>query len=80
MLEKDHVGKGASGRSSAAGQDALQFPPEVQLELFQNWKEIVGEPGEFRSTGFVRLVPNNELSYLRANVATQKTAEQMSRY
>jgi glycine/D-amino acid oxidase-like deaminating enzyme len=53
------------------------FPAEVQLavksvESFEHWHEIVGEPGEFRKTGFVRLVPRQELDLLKVNVAMLK--------
>ena len=70
VLEREHIGKGGSGRSSALIRMHYTFPAEVQLavkslEIFENWKEIVGEPGEFRKTGFVRLVPNNEIDLLK---------------
>src|SRR5262245_16246801 len=57
VLDKDHVGRGGSGRSSALVRMHYSFPPEVQLALislrmFQNWQEIVGAPGDFRRTGF----------------------------
>jgi glycine/D-amino acid oxidase-like deaminating enzyme len=78
VLEREHIGKGGSGRSSALIRMHYTFPAEVQLavkslEIFENWKEIVGEPGEFRKTGFVRLVPNNEIDLLKANVAMLKS-------
>src|SRR5215472_16109670 len=77
VVEREHTAKGGSGRSSALIRMHYSFPPEVQLavkslEIFENWKEIVGEPGEFRKTGFVRLVPHNEIDLLRANVEMQK--------
>jgi sarcosine oxidase, subunit beta len=77
VIEKDHAGQGASGRSSALIRMHYCFPPEVQLavkslEIFQHWKEIVGEPTEFRKTGFVRIVPRQEFELLRANVAMQR--------
>lgn len=77
VIEKDHAGQGASGRSSALIRMHYCFPPEVQLavkslEIFEHWKEIVGEPTEFRKTGFVRIVPRQEVELLRANVAMQK--------
>src|ERR1051326_1346686 len=57
VLEKEHIAKGGTGRSSALIRMHYCFPAEVQLavkslEIFENWKEIVGEPGEFRRTGF----------------------------
>src|SRR5215469_3082157 len=62
VLDKEYVAKGESGRSSALIRMHYTFPAEVQLavkslEYFEHWNEIVGEPGEFRKTGFVRLVP-----------------------
>jgi sarcosine oxidase subunit beta len=77
LIEKDRAAQGASGRSSGLVRMHYCFPPEVQLavkslEFFENWKQLVGEPGEFRKTGFVRLVPAQELPLLKANVAMQK--------
>jgi sarcosine oxidase subunit beta len=55
VLEKQHVGHGGSGRSSALIRMHYSYPPEVQLavvslKIFQNWKEIVGE--RFPQDGF----------------------------
>jgi sarcosine oxidase, subunit beta len=77
VLEKDHVGRGGSGRSSALIRMHYSYPPEVQLavlslKMFQNWKEIVGEVGDFHRTGFVRIVAPTESERLRANVEMQK--------
>ncbi|MDR3722738.1 MAG: FAD-dependent oxidoreductase, partial [Candidatus Acidoferrales bacterium] len=77
VLDKDHAGSGGSGRSSALVRMHYSFPPEVQLALislkvFQHWREIVGEPGEFRRTGFVRIVHPGESEALKKNVAMQK--------
>jgi sarcosine oxidase subunit beta len=77
VLDKDHAGSGGSGRSSALVRMHYSFPPEVQmalisLKMFQHWREIVGEPGEFRKTGFVRIVHPGESEALKKNVAMQK--------
>jgi len=77
VLDKDHAGSGASGRSSALVRMHYSFPPEVQLALislkvFQHWRDIVGEAGEFRKTGFVRIVHPGESEALKQNVAMQK--------
>jgi sarcosine oxidase subunit beta len=53
------------------------FRPEVQLALvslkmFQHWREIVGEAGAFRKTGFVRIVHPGETEQLKQNVAMQR--------
>ena len=77
VLDKEHAGSGGSGRSSALVRMHYSFPPEVQLALislkvFQHWREVVGEPGEFRKTGFVRIVHPGESEALKKNVAMQK--------
>lgn len=77
VLDKDHVGRGGSGRSSALIRMHYSFPPEVDLALlslrmFQNWQEIVGHPGDFRKTGFVRIVHPNEMERLKQNVEMQR--------
>src|SRR6202158_3236722 len=77
VIDKDFAGQGASGRSSALIRMHYSFAPEVQLavkslEIFRNWQEIVGVAGDFRRTGFVRIVPSSEVDRLRANVAMQR--------
>jgi sarcosine oxidase subunit beta len=79
VIDKDHVGRGGSGRSSALIRMHYSYPPEVQLALvslhmFQHWREIVGEPGDFRKTGFVRIVHPNETERLKLNVEMQRKA------
>ena len=78
VLDKDHVGSGGSGRSSALIRMHYSFPAEVQLALislkmFEHWREIVGDAGEFRKTGFVRIVHPNETERLKQNVAMQRS-------
>lgn len=78
VIDKDYVGSGGSGRSSALVRMHYSFPPEVQLALislkvFQHWREIVGEPGEFRKTGFIRIVHPSESELLKQNVTMQKS-------
>jgi sarcosine oxidase, subunit beta len=77
VIDKDHVGRGGSGRSSALVRMHYSFPPEVQLALislsmFQNWQDVVGAPGDFRKTGFVRIVHPNETARLKLNVEMQR--------
>ncbi|HTS06168.1 MAG TPA: FAD-binding oxidoreductase [Candidatus Eisenbacteria bacterium] len=77
LLDKDHVGRGGSGRSSALIRMHYTYPPEVQLALvslkmFQNWRDLVGAPGDFRRTGFVRIVHPNEIERLKLNVDMQR--------
>jgi len=78
VIDKDHVGRGSSGRSSALVRMHYSYPPEVQLALislrmFESWQETVGEPGDFRKTGFVRIVHPNESERLRRNVEMQRS-------
>ncbi len=77
VIDKDHVGRGGSGRSSALIRMHYSFAPEVQLALislrmFENWQEIVGQPGDFRKTGFVRIVHPHETERLKRNVEMQR--------
>jgi sarcosine oxidase subunit beta len=77
VIDKGHVGQGGSGRSSALIRMHYSYPPEVQLALvslhmFQNWGDIVGEEGDFRKTGFVRIVHPGEDERLRQNVEMQR--------
>jgi glycine/D-amino acid oxidase-like deaminating enzyme len=44
----------------------------ISLRMFQNWQEVVGQPGEFRKTGFVRIVHPNESARLKSNVEMQR--------
>jgi sarcosine oxidase, subunit beta len=78
VLEKDNIGQGGSGRSSALVRMHYSFPPEVMLavkslEMFNNWKDLVGETGDFHRTGFLRIVPETDLHLLQANVNMQKS-------
>ena len=77
VIDKDHVGRGGSGRSSGLVRMHYSYSPEVQLALislrmFENWQETVGEAGDFRKTGFVRIVHPNESERLQQNVAMQR--------
>jgi sarcosine oxidase subunit beta len=77
VIDKDHVGRGGSGRSSALVRMHYSFPPEVQLavislRMFQRWQDYVGAPGDFRQTGFVRIVHPHETKLLKLNVDLQR--------
>lgn len=77
VLDKDYVGRGGSGRSSALIRMHYSYPAEVKLalsslQMFENWAEEVGRPGDFRKTGFVRIVAPQEIELLKKNVAMQK--------
>jgi len=77
VIERDHVGRGGSGRSSALVRMHYSHPPEVQmalisLHMFQHWGEVVGPPGDFHQTGFVRIVQPSESERLKSNVEMQQ--------
>jgi sarcosine oxidase, subunit beta len=77
VIDKSHVGQGGSGRSSALIRMHYSYPPEVQLALaslhmFENWRDLVGEDGDFRRTGFVRIVHPGETERLKQNVEMQR--------
>ncbi len=78
LLERQHLGAGASGKSGALVRCHYANVPEARLTLeslriFRAWEEEVGtgSPG-FEPVGFVQVVaPANE-PQLRANVAAQQ--------
>jgi sarcosine oxidase subunit beta len=77
VVDKGHVGQGGSGRSSALIRMHYSYPPEVQLALvslhmFEHWRDAVGEEGDFRKTGFVRIVHPGETGRLKQNVEMQR--------
>jgi len=76
VIDKDHVGRGGSGRSSSLIRMHYSFPAEVRLALlslrmFERWEELVGELPLFQKTGFVRIVHPNEVERLKRNVEIQ---------
>jgi sarcosine oxidase, subunit beta len=76
VVDKSHVGQGGSGRSSALIRMHYSYPPEVQLALvslrmFEHWADEVGGEGDFRKTGFVRIVHPGEGERLKQNVEMQ---------
>ncbi len=78
VIDKGHVGQGGSARSSALIRMHYSYPPEVQLALvslymFEHWRDLVGEDGDFRKTGFVRIVHPGETGRLKQNVDMQRT-------
>ncbi|MGH9553939.1 MAG: NAD(P)/FAD-dependent oxidoreductase, partial [Terriglobales bacterium] len=76
VIDKGHVAQGGSGRSSALVRMHYSYPPEVQLALvslrmFENWRDVVGQEGDFRKTGFVRIGHPGETERLKQNVEMQ---------
>ena len=52
--------------------DFGQYKGIDPIITLKNWREIVGAPGDFRKTGFVRIVHPHESSRLKANVDMQQ--------
>jgi glycine/D-amino acid oxidase-like deaminating enzyme len=78
VLERGTAAGGATGRSS--GLVRMHYDVEADARLawvshgyFANWAERVGGDAGFVRTGFVQLVPPNEVPALRANVAMQQS-------
>src|SRR5215211_3863614 len=74
VLERSHVGAGATGKSGAVIRQHYTNVPEAQLtlhslETFRNWGDLVGhgDPG-FVQCGFLRVAALEDEERLRANV------------
>ncbi|MGH9029827.1 MAG: NAD(P)/FAD-dependent oxidoreductase, partial [Acidimicrobiales bacterium] len=77
VIDRNAVGSGMSCRSSALVRTHYPFPPEIELALrsrgmFDAWQDLVGRPSVVRETGWVKIVPGDEVRHLRANVESQK--------
>lgn len=77
VIDKGHVAQGGSGRSSALVRMHYSYAREVQLALvslgmFEHWRDTVDEEGDFRKTGFVRIVHPGETERLKQNVEMQR--------
>jgi sarcosine oxidase subunit beta len=78
VLERSHIGAGATGKSGALVRAHYTNPQETQLALasmriFRGWAEQVGagDPG-LEQVGFLRLVAPSDEEALRRNVAMQR--------
>lgn len=78
VLERSHIGAGATGKSGALVRAHYTNPQETQLALasmriFRGWAEQVGagDPG-LEQVGFLRLVSPGDEDALRRNVAMQR--------
>jgi sarcosine oxidase subunit beta len=78
VLERKHLGSGASGKSGALVRCHYANVPESRLtheslQIFRHWDEEVGagSPG-FSPVGFLQLVAPEHEAALRANVADQQ--------
>lgn len=77
VLEKDNIGDGPTGRSSAVIRQHYSNPltarmAKYSLEIFENFAERVGGECGFRQTGFVALVSAENSAGLEANVRMQQ--------
>jgi len=78
VLERSHIGAGATGKSGALVRAHYTNPQETKLALasmrvFRGWAEQVGagDPG-LEQVGFLRLVAPADEDALRKNVAMQR--------
>src|SRR5215207_3477803 len=78
VLERRHLGSGATGKSGALVRCHYANVPEAQLtheslRIFCNWDDEVGSgsPG-FTPTGFLQVVAQEHENRLRQNVADQQ--------
>jgi sarcosine oxidase subunit beta len=77
LLEKDNIGTGPSGKSSAIirqhySNELTARMALYSLRVFQNFKEQVGGECDFTPTGFVCVVASKDLAGLEANIALQR--------
>jgi sarcosine oxidase, subunit beta len=80
VLERHHLGSGATGKSGALVRCHYANVPEARLtheslHIFRNWDEEVGagSPG-FTRMGFIQVVAPEHENRLRQNVADQQAA------
>lgn len=74
VLEKNAVATGATGRSSGLVRMHYDLEPESRLawesfQYFRNWKAVVGGECGYTRTGFLYLVPPEQIEQLKGNVA-----------
>jgi sarcosine oxidase subunit beta len=78
LIERRHIGAGATGKSGALVRAHYSNIPEAQLtheslKIFWNWDEHIGfgDPG-FEKVGFFRTVNPADVDKLKLNVADQR--------
>lgn len=77
LVEKDNVGDGPTGQSSAIirqhySNELTARMAHYSLGVFRDFEEQIGGECGFRSTGFVALVSEKDRAGLEANVALQR--------
>lgn len=78
VVEKDNIGDGPTGKSSAIirqhySNELTARMAHYSLGVFQDFEALVGGECGFRQTGFVALVEAKDHPGLEANVALQKS-------
>ena len=78
LLEKGNPGDGSTGKSAAIIRMHYTNPATVQLalrsrDLFLNWSSEVGGETVYSKTGWVFLVPHDQESNLRENLAMNQS-------
>jgi sarcosine oxidase subunit beta len=79
VLERRHLGAGATGKSGALVRAHYTNAPETHLTLasltiFRHWEDLVGYGDPcFEPVGFVRVVRPEDEAKLRANVEVQRS-------
>src|SRR5687768_12860141 len=80
VLERHHLGSGATGKSGALVRCHYANVPEARLtheslRIFRNWDEEVGTGSAgFAPIGFIQVVAPEHEDRLRQNVANQRAA------
>jgi sarcosine oxidase subunit beta len=77
VVERGTAAGGATGRSSGLVRMHYDVPEDAKLAwlshaYFANWADRVGGDAGFVRTGFLQMVPPEEVAALRANVAMQQ--------
>lgn len=77
LLERWHLGAGATGKSGALVRMHYSNEPETRLAFesltyFQNWADIVGGDCDFRQVGTLVFAAPHHRKHLEANLAIQQ--------
>jgi sarcosine oxidase subunit beta len=77
VVERGTAAGGATGRSSGLVRMHYDVPEDAKLAwlshaYFANWADRIGGDAGFVRTGFIQIVPSEEVAALRANVAMQQ--------
>src|SRR6185312_7220135 len=77
LVERGHLGSGASGKSGALVRMHYTNPYESKLayeslKVFNNWSEIIGGDCGFQKIGFFQVVAPEFEAQLRQNIEDQQ--------